>query len=292
MNELKIEKKFPNVGEVTEKKGHKISTFDHASPWKNARTAFYWINFQYPLYHAHTDWEVLIVLNDCIVQKINGETKHLSVGDACLVGPKDKHALFFPNGIKNQFQGITFLFRDSYMQLLMGLYGDTLYDDITTGDAPLYFSLSPSFLDKCVSSLFNIQVLESQNSPQAELQCNLLVSNIILKFLEQRQTVSNIPQILRPFIQLLNSPLATSEQVKEAQQKLPYSYPQLTRIFKKYLNCTITQYINTVKLQYAKELICNTDMSLPEITNELHFESLSYFHKIFKKHFALFRKFF
>ena len=66
---------------------------------------------------------------------------------------------------------------------------------------------------------------------------------------------------------------------------MPYSYPQLTRIFKKYMHCTITQYVNKTKLQYAKELLANTDMSLTEITNELHFESTSHFHSLFKKHF-------
>ena len=77
------------------------------------------------------------------------------------------------------------------------------------------------------------------------------------------------------------------EQIKAAQAEMPYSYPQLTRIFKKYMRCTITQYVNKTKLQYAKELLANTDMSLTEITNELHFESTSHFHSLFKKHFNI-----
>ena len=118
-------------------------------------------------------------------------------------------------------------------------------------------------------------------------QCNIIFSTLLLTFLEQRQQESTLPTILKNFIKQLNNPLITNEEIKRAQIELPYSYPQLTRIFKKYMHCTITQYVNKTKLQYAKELLVNTDMSLVEITSELHFESTSHFHSLFKKHFNM-----
>lgn len=285
MDNKKREKIFPYVGVVTERKGHKISHFEQASPWKNANTAFYWSNFQYPLYHGHADWELHIVISDCIEQRINGTTRLLRPGDACLIGPKDKHALFYPNGVKNQYQGLCLIARDAYVHALLDMYSPTLYDEICKTPAPLYFSVSQSFLVNCSNSLLDIQTLNNQSSPNAKQQCNIIFSSVLLKFLQQRQTEFDIPSELRPFIQQLNNPSITSEQIKLAQSELPYSYPQLTRIFKKYMNCTITQYVNRAKLQHAKDLLTNTDMSLLEIINELNFESLSYFHKIFKSYF-------
>ena len=287
MDKQQREKIFPYVGVVTERKGHKISHFEQVSPWKSANTAFYWINFQYPLHHGHADWELPIVISDCIEHRINGSTRLLKPGDACLIGPKDKHAFFYPNGEKNQYQGLCLLARDSYMRALLGMYSPTLYDEICKTPTPLYFSVSQSFLENCSNALLDIQTLNNQSSPYAEQQCNIIFSSILLKFLEQRQTEFDIPAELRPFIQQLNNPSVTNEQIKLAQQELPYSYPQLTRIFKKYMHCTITQYVNRAKLQHAKELLTNTDLSLIEITNQLHFESLSYFHKIFKSYYSV-----
>lgn len=285
MNELHQEKIFPYLGKSEINKKFKTSTFKRSSPWKDANTSFYWANFEYPFHHGHTDWEIQIVLNDCILHKINNTEKLLYEGNACLIGPKDKHALYYPDGKKNQFQGVTLLATNSYMQKLLSMYSPTLYDELCSDPNPLYFSLTPTFLEKFSSLLMSIQTFENESTPYTEQECNIIFSNILLQFLEQRHSAFRLPQILQPFIQQLNNPFVTNEEIKTAEQSLPYSYPQLSRIFKKYLHCTITQYVNKSKLQHAKELLINTNLSLMEIANQLHFESLSYFHKIFKSNF-------
>ena len=287
MEEKKNKKIYPYLGNVHEKGRYRKSTFEQATPWKTANTAFYWMNFEYPLYHGHIDWELLIVLNGKMLHKINGKEKIITAGTACLIGPKDDHALFYPNREKNQFQGVTIMARDSYMRDVLALYSPTLYDELCADPNPLYFSLSHNSLEKYTDMLLNIQTHKNENTPYTEQQCNIIFSNIMLKFLEQQQEVSDIPPLLKSFIRQLNNPLITNEQIKAAQAEMPYSYPQLTRIFKKYMHCTITQYVNRTKLQYAKELLANTDMSLTEITNELNFESTSHFHSLFKKHFNI-----
>lgn len=285
MDELKQEKIFPRVGNITTKRGPNVSTFGHSSPWKQANTSFYWVNFEYPLYHGHMDWEIQIVLNDCIVHKINNTEQLLPAGTACLIGPKDRHAIFYPDGVKNQYQGVILLARDSYIKSLLDLYSPTLYDELCNTSSPLYFMLSPTSLEKYTSLLLSIQTFENESTPYTEQECNIIFSNILLKFLEQRESSYRLPPILQSFVQLLNNPSITNEEIKAAEQALPYSYPQLSRLFKKYLHCTITQYVNKSKLQYAKEWLINTNLPLTEIVEQLHFESISYFHKLFKSYF-------
>ncbi|MBR2647189.1 MAG: helix-turn-helix domain-containing protein [Clostridia bacterium] len=286
--EQQTKKIYPYLGVVTETKGPKqAGSFDTSSPWKSANTAFYWMNFEFPFYHGHTDWELFIVLNDSILHRINGEEHLISEGTACLIGPKHYHATFFPNRVKNQFQGVTFPVRAAYLEKLLGLYSPTLFDELASTSQPLYFTLSRILMEKYTNMLLEIQTYEGQSTPYTEQQCNIIFSDILLKFLEQRQENSSIPDVLKPLIQHLNNPLITAQQIKMAQAELPYSYPQLTRIFKKYMHCTITQYVNRSKLQYAQELLTRTDMSLTEITSELNFESTSHFHNLFKKHFNM-----
>ena len=287
MDEKMNNKIYPYLGTITETEGPAISTYEHCSPWKNANTSFYWVNFEYPLYHGQTHWEITIVLNDCILHRINGEEKIMTAGMACLIGPKDHHAFFYPGRVKNQYQAICIAAQDKYMRDLLHMYSPTLYDEICNTTQPLYFSLSPSSLDKFTNMFLDIQTLENESTPYTEQQCNIIFSTILLKFIEQWQKGQSIPAVLKPLIQQLNNPLITSDQIKAAQQSLPYSYPQLTRIFKKHMHCTITQYVNRTKLQYAKDLLSLTDMTLMEITNELNFESPSHFHSLFKKYFNI-----
>ena len=287
MDEKTNKKIYPNLGRVPEKGAYKKGTFEDAAPWTRANTSFYWMNFEYPLYHGHQDWELLIVLNDRMLHKINGTETILSPGTACLIGPKDNHALFYPNRTKNRFQGLTIIARDSYVRNLLSMFSPTLYEELCSDPTPLYFALSHNSLEKYTNIFLEIQTNHNESTPYTEKQCNVLFTTFILKFLEQRQEESGIPPVLRSFIRHLNNPLITPEQIKTAQSEMPYSYPQLTRIFKKYMNCTITQYVNRAKLRYAQELLTNTDMSLSEITAELNFDSTSHFHSLFKKHFNM-----
>lgn len=284
--ENKINKKYPQLNELEIEK-QRISTFTHSSPWKDANTAFIWTNFEYPIYHSHTDWEMEIVLNDKIVQELNGTTTVLSVGTACLIGPKDQHALFYPNRVKNQFQGISLLTTDAYMRKLCAAISPDLYGRLlNTADARI-ISLPSSFLEEITNTCLELQGTDNQSTPHAEEQCNILFQTLLLKFLTQHQPTNSIPNELTAFIRSLNNPKLSPEEAKELQAQLPYSYSNLTRLFKRYMGCTITQYVNKVKLQYAKELLSTTDMTTLMITNELYFESISHFNHLFKKHFNM-----
>lgn len=282
-----IKKKYPYVGKVTETEGSKISNFKHSSPWKNANSAFYWENFEYPLYHGHTDWEIQIVLNDQMEQYINGVKITLSSGSAMLIGPNDKHAIYYPKRQKNQFQGVCFIARCDYFESLCAQISPTLYERILNAKQSRTFSLSPSFLSDLTSSLLEIQSAHTLDKELAEERCNILFLSVFMQFLMQHQLTKSIPGELSAFIKNLNNPKLSTEELKELQAQLPYSYSNLTRLIKKHTGCTITQYVNNVKLQYAKELLRTTEMTTLMIAQEIHFESLSHFNHLFKKEFQM-----
>lgn len=284
--ETKIEKKYPYLGKVTKTEGNLVNSFDTASAWKDANTAFNWLNFEYPLYHSHVDWEILIVLNDCIEQTINGVTSTLSVGAACLIGPKDRHSLNYPNGKKNAFQGVSLLVRDEYLKQFFALYSPTLYDRLLSTPQAIVFSLPISFLEVLTDRLLSIQNIYGSEKEFAKEQCNLIFQSVLLQCLMQHKPMDTIPDELAMLIRSLNNPNLSPSEVKGLIAQMPYSYVHLTRLFKKYTNCTITQYVNNVKLEHAKDLLSTTKMTTLQIAQEIHFESLSYFIHLFKKHFG------
>lgn len=61
----------------------------------------------------------------------------------------------------------------------------------------------------------------------------------------------------------------------------PYHF---SRVFKKHLNCSPYQYLINFRINHAKELLQNTDLSIQEITYECGFNSVPHFIKIFKEH--------
>ncbi len=282
-----IKKKYPYVGKVSETEGRKISNFEHSSPWKDAQTAFYWENFEYPLYHGHQHWEIQIILNDQIEHYLNGMKITLSSGSAILVGPNDNHAIYYPKRQKNQFQGVCFISKSDYFKNLCAQISPTIYTRIFDISQGRTFSLSPSFIAELTNSLLEIQNVYALDKEQAKERCNILFYSVFSQFLMQNQLTKSIPSELAAFIKNLNNPKLSSEELKALQMQLPYSYCNLTRLIKKHTGCTITQYVNNVKLQYAKELLRTTQMTTLMIAQEIHFESLSHFNHLFKKQFQM-----
>ena len=281
-----IKKIYPKLAPMPHAKNI-TSCFDDATPWLDSNVAFNWLNFEYPFPHKHSDWEILIVLQDQMRHHINKGEDILSPGTACLIGPKDKHSFSYKNKKTPNFQGVSILIRDSFLRQFTSTYSPTLYDELCAHKEPLYFSVSKNSLDKYINILLEIQALNSNNVAHRNQQCIVVFNYLFLKLIEQVFTQSNAPTDLKPFLRVLNNPSISPEDIKAAQDALPYSYSQLTRIFKKSMGCTITHYVNSVKMNYAKELLANTDLTLPQITEELHFESGSHFHYLFKQYFGV-----
>lgn len=58
----------------------------------------------------------------------------------------------------------------------------------------------------------------------------------------------------------------------------------LIRLFKKDMDCTPIQYINTKKIETAQLLLVSSDLSIHDIATKLSVENIPYFNKLFKKH--------
>lgn len=75
--------------------------------------------------------------------------------------------------------------------------------------------------------------------------------------------------------------------VEELSNYLKISIRQLERLFKKYLNCSPSQYYKTLRLTKAQQLLWQTNMSITEIALSCGFTSVPHFSKCFRQQFNL-----
>ena len=71
--------------------------------------------------------------------------------------------------------------------------------------------------------------------------------------------------------------------LEELAQKAGYSPFHMSRKFQREMNCSIIEYIQHSKLERAKYLLTHTQQSIDDISEELGFNSRSYFTTVFKK---------
>ena len=58
----------------------------------------------------------------------------------------------------------------------------------------------------------------------------------------------------------------------------------IRRAFKETIGYNYVDYCNLARIFRAEELLLNTDLSVTQIAEQLHFGTVSYFNRLFKKH--------
>lgn len=72
--------------------------------------------------------------------------------------------------------------------------------------------------------------------------------------------------------------------LKSVAEAVGLSAPYLSAVFKRDMQQNFSEYLTTVRIQHAKELLCCTSKLISEVAYEVGFRDYRYFSQIFKKH--------
>lgn len=141
-----------------------------------------------------------------------------------------------------------------------------------------------------VSILFHQLLHLLSSSYYTRIATNYLLTSLLIELTEQnilhfkfRQdeeaSLHKLPKILEwiRIHSLQNISLA------DVSHEFNYTKEYLARYFKKHMGMSMQQYINNLKLSKAKELLCESDMTVKEIAEALGFQDEKYFMKLFKR---------
>ncbi len=98
---------------------------------------------------------------------------------------------------------------------------------------------------------------------------------------------STMPPSLVKIISFIHQNYNTVITSKTITDNFGYSQQYVSRLFKKHLGRTVTQYINFVKMQNSIELLRYTDLNIGEIAYSLGYSSAYYFCRVFKQEFNI-----
>lgn len=89
-------------------------------------------------------------------------------------------------------------------------------------------------------------------------------------------------KVCENIIKILKESVYDKIRIDDLVAKLNYSKSYLFRTFKDEMGCSIISYYNNIKMEKAKKLLTQTDLTVTEISYRLGFDSQSYFTKSFK----------
>lgn len=104
-----------------------------------------------------------------------------------------------------------------------------------------------------------------------------------IRRVNQCRRESGVTKPIRICCDYIDTHLTEELKLKELAEKSGYTEYYLTRKFKKEMGVSVNTYIRNARLRLAKMLLKTTQMSIQEISEELHFCSRSYFTEVFQK---------
>ena len=89
---------------------------------------------------------------------------------------------------------------------------------------------------------------------------------------------------LRPVIAYIDEHYKEKIYIEELSDMINVSPDYFTKMFKESIGKTPIDYINGMRINYAMELLCSTDIPMSDIADTIGFCNPNYFHKIFKQY--------
>lgn len=242
------------------------------------------LSYEDPGQHSHEFIEFFYVLDGQCIHSLNGAEKNISCGDAFLITPNNVHT-FLPFG-KN-FMHRDIIITTDYFKKICNLYSNNLYDQFLSDKNFKHLTFSNNQLNKL--EMLAQQLKTDYNEQDDKLDC-MVCTYIINAFLEKNLNIAanNYPAWVSRLLSLLSAP----ENFKTDQQYIisgafSYSQEYVCRTFKKITGVTITNYFNEQKMKYAYSLLLSSSYSIEQICERINFNSVSYFYRLFKKHFGI-----
>ena len=227
--------------------------------------------------HTHDFYEFFIVIDGEITQLINEELMELSEKELQILAPDDSHALsatFKKSKIRNIAIDANYF---EHRISLLANKGESISKKISL-DTHTYNEL----MEKTDIAKKHI------NNPEIY---NFIMKNVLDTVLIHACVFLNNEKSLPLWLkQLCDDMKQTDNYIAGLPRMLELSHKtqgHLNRSIKKYLGVTVTEYINSHRLDHAAKLLRTTDKKIVDIALESGFESVQYFNKIFKQNFSV-----
>ena len=232
---------------------------------------------------TETFYELFLVSKGMAIHCINGSTQLLSEGSFVLIRPKDVHKYDFFN--QYDFELINIGFPISLFQAAKAL----------TDCPERYFDepeLSPHILlDGYNFTDIKRKLLHFEKKEAGSLRrryFSSLLPFFLYRFLAEPDISGKntlMPSWLSQLLLAMDRPEHFIEGLPCLLRLANMSQEHLNREFRKYLNLTPTEFINTKRMNLAIKLLLETDMEIITICHECGFNNLSHFYRVFQKQF-------
>lgn len=247
--------------------------------WPNRITS---IRFASPM-HCHDFYEFFLIAKGSCRHLVNGDVQTLREGALVFIRPDDTHAYDFDGNGDCEFINIPCTAKTIHLAFDF-LGGETFARQYLSPKMPPVVMLSQMERESYLADFEKLKVLCTLDKPYARIFLRgMIVETFAHYFITGTKfKKSGMPEWFGDLLAEMQKKENFTVGLERMYELSGHSPGHLNRVFRRYLSVTPVEYINSLRLSYAKTLLLTTDRNIVDIAFECGFNNLSHFHHLFR----------
>lgn len=245
-------------------------------------------DFFFPHYHDY--YEIFITVSGIVTHWINGVTCELPEGSLVFIRPDDVHGYLYntPQSVKTSYINFAFT-RETAAQLFEYLKDSFPCESLLSAETSPYIILSDAEKKRLIRQISELNTVDLQDKKALRLRSKVLLADIFARFFYNvdSEMQESVPLWLSHLLRNMEYSENFTVGLERMLQLSGKSREHLSRSMKKYVGITPSEYINNLRINYASNLLINTDSPIIDICYNCGFLNLSYFYKTFKNKYGI-----
>ena len=237
--------------------------------------------------HCHDFYEIFLTVEGTVTHHVNGQTQKLPEGSLVFIRPDDVHGYRYdhPQSVKTAYINLTFT-KETAEQLFRYLSDGFPSKELLSCEMPPTVLLSHADTRMLVSRISELNCADWQDKQALKMRMRVLLLDVFTRFFFDipNAEAQSIPLWLSRLMMQMERPenfIQGNERMVELSGR---SREHVARNLKKHCGVTVTEYINRLRINYASNLLINTNTPIITVCFECGFQSVSYFYRVFKQH--------
>ena len=247
-------------------------------------------SFQIPV-HWHDEFEIIYVKSGLLTVSISGESYIGKAGDAFVVSPGNLHLMGSQTGTVDYF---TFLFPLKYISFRTDdMLDDKLLEPLNSGHLMICPRVKDTAKELCeqLIEIYMAKKDESESKIATQVRTKIILLQFILEMWKKGFVIENDTSgrniVEKEMVSYIQQNFTGKISLKEFGEQFHLSEKYISRYFKEHFHITLSQYITYLRLENAKQLLQDTDLSVTETAMQSGYQNVSYFIRSFKKTYGI-----
>lgn len=240
--------------------------------------------------HCHDYYEIFMTVSGTVTHWINGVTKELPEGTLVFIRPDDIHGYIYETPKSTQTSYINFAFTKETADAMFSYLTDSFPSEyLKTCTMPPTVMVSNTEKKRLVALFSELNTMDWQDKHILKIRSRVILADIFTRLFYnvQSKEKETMPSWLMSLTRAMEKPENFSAGIRRLAEISQKSDKHISRNLKKYFDMTPSEYINNLRLNYASNLLINTNTAIIDICYICGFQNLSYFYRVFKKNYNL-----